>query len=312
MQSARKSIHPQLTQTRGFTLIELLVVIAVIAVLIALLLPAVQAAREAARRSQCKNNLKQIGLAMHNYDASVSRFPPGYVTGATSPATANGWGWSAMLLPYLDQTPLYRKINFLLPVEHPNNAAAIQTTISGFLCPSDTVDNSPFRLTDATGTLITTAAPSCYAATVGDDSSETDDLTGNGTFFRNSGIRLAELKDGASNTALVGDRAWAMTNGIWAGAPNNAVCRAGNQNPWPFATGPSPDFVLVHNNWINILSDSDGGLDDFSSQHLGGVHILFADGSVRFIKSITQDGALRRAFWAMGTRASKDSTAGLD
>ena len=297
---------------RGFTLIELLVVIAIIAVLISLLLPAVQAAREAARRSQCKNNLKQIGLAMHNYHASINRFPPGYVAGAAYPVTTNGWGWTAMLLPYLDQGPLYRKINFLLPVEHPSNAAAIQTSITGLLCPTDIVDSGPFRLTDATGTLIATAAPSSYAATVGDDSSETDDPTGNGTFFRNSGIRISDLRDGTSTTAMVGDRAWALTNGIWAGSPNNAVCRAGKQNSWPLATGSAPDFVLVHNNWINITTDSDGGLDDFSSFHIGGVHILFADGSVRFIKSITQDGPLRRAFWAMGTRAGKDSTAGLD
>src|SRR5205809_2892375 len=102
----------------AFTLIELLVVIAIIAVLVALLLPAVQQAREAARRSQCKNNLKQIGLALQNYHSSANRFPPGYVAGATYPATSNGWGWSAMILPYLDQAPLYRKINFGLPVEH--------------------------------------------------------------------------------------------------------------------------------------------------------------------------------------------------
>ena len=297
---------------RGFTLIELLVVIAIIAVLIALLLPAVQSAREAARRSQCKNNLKQIGLAMQNYHASLGRFPPGYVAGAAYPATGNGWGWNAMLLPYLDQTPLYRKINFKLPIEHPSNAAAIQTSISGFICPTDQVDNGPFRITDATGTLITSAAGSSYAATVGDDSSATDDLTGNGTFFRNSGIRMADLRDGTSHTTLVGDRAWAFTNGMWAGAPNNAICRAGRQNTWLLATGPAPDFVLVHNNWINILTDSDGGLDDFSSMHNGGVHLLFADGSVRFIKTINQDGPLRLAFWAMGTRAGRDMTAGLD
>ena len=297
---------------RGFTLIELLVVIAIIAILIALLLPAVQQAREAARRSQCKNNLKQMGLALHNYHASVNRFPPGYVAGAAYPATANGWGWSAMILPYLDQSPLYRQIDFRLPVEHPKNAAAIQKSLAGYLCASDLVSSGPFRVTDATGTFVASAAPFSYAGTVGDDSSETDDPTGNGTLFRNSGIRIGDLKDGTSTTVLVGERAWGMTNGLWAGAPNNALCRAGAQNPWSLATGPAPDFVLAHNNWINIVTDSDGGLDDFSSFHVGGVHILFADGSVRFIKSITRDGPLRLAFWAMGTRAGRDNTAGLE
>ena len=301
------------TRRCGFTLIELLVVIAIIAILISLLLPAVQQAREAARRSQCRNNLKQIGLALQSYHASTNRFPPGYVAGAAYPATSNGWGWSAMILPYLDQDPLYRKIDFRLPVEHANNAGAIRALISGYLCPSDMVDNGPFRITDATATLITTAAPFSYAATVGDDSSDVSDPIGNGTFFRNSGIRIGDLKDGTSTTALVGDRAWAMTNGIWAGAPNNAVCRAGQSNPWSsLATGPAPTFGLVHNNWINILTDSDGGLDDFSSMHQGGVQILFADGSVRFIKNITIDGPLRKAFWAMGTRASKDRVEGLE
>src|SRR5579864_3321798 len=91
----------------GFTLIELLVVISIIAVLIALLLPAVQQAREAARRVQCKNNLKQIGTALHNYHAALDVFPPGYVAGAPYPATTNGWSWCALLLPHLDQAPLY-------------------------------------------------------------------------------------------------------------------------------------------------------------------------------------------------------------
>src|SRR6186997_3302889 len=100
---------------RGFTLIELLVVIAIIAVLIALLLPAVQAAREAARRAQCVNNLKQIGLALHNYHASYNSFPSGATVGYQDPGVEDGWiNWSvhAALLPYLEMTPLYNAINF--------------------------------------------------------------------------------------------------------------------------------------------------------------------------------------------------------
>jgi len=298
---------------RGFTLIELLVVIAVIGVLVALLMPAVQQAREAARRTQCRNNLRQIGVALHNYHASHNMFPPGYVAGAPYPATTNGWGWPAMLLPYLDQTPLYNAINFQLPVEHPANLPSVATTLPGFLCPSDQTGSGKFQITDAAGAVIIGKAPaSSYAATVGDDSSDADGLTGNGTFYRNSGTRIADLCDGTSTTVLVGERGFGYVNGTWAGAPNAGLVRAGALNPWKSATGTSPIFLLVHNNWINILTDSDGGLDDFSSFHAGGAQLLFADGSVRFIATIITDGPLHRAFWGMGTRAGGEVIQGLE
>jgi len=298
---------------RGFTLIELLVVMAVISVLVALLMPAVQQAREAARRSQCRNNLKQIGLALQNYHASHDRFPPGYVAGATYPATTNGWGWTAMLLPYLDQAPLYNAINFQLPVEHSTNLPSVATMLPGLLCPSDQTGAGTFQITDAGGTVIIPAAPPfSYAATVGDDNSEADALTGNGTFYRNSGTRIADLVDGTTTTVLVGERGFGYVKGTWAGAPNGGLVRAGTLNPWPAATATSPVFLLVHNNWINILTDSDGGLDDFSSFHTGGAQMLFADGSVRFIKTIITDGPLRRTFWGMGTRGGGEVIQGLE
>ena len=312
MIDSRKPLHAACRLCRGFTLIELLVVIAIIAVLVSLLLPAVQQAREAARRSQCKNNLKQIGLAMHNYHDNARVFPPGYVAGAAYPATANGWGWAAMLLPYLDQAPLYNSISFGLPVQHSANAAAAGRSPAVFLCPTDLVTSGNFSISDAGGTILARVGPSSYAATVGDDSSEADALTGNGVTFRNSAVRMADIVDGSSQTVLAGDRAWAQTNGSWVGAPDQAVVRAGVRNPWALATATSPVFHLVHNNWINILTDSDGGLDDFSSFHTGGVQLLFADGSVRFIANITQDGTLRRSFWGMGTRGGGEIIQGLE
>jgi prepilin-type N-terminal cleavage/methylation domain-containing protein/prepilin-type processing-associated H-X9-DG protein len=293
---------------RGFTLVELLVVIAIIGILIGLLLPAVQAAREAARRAQCTNNLKQIGLACHNYHDALGSFPSGYLATADYPDTTPGWGWAAVLLPYVEQSPLHSQLNFSLPVE---SSAAIQTMVAVFLCPSDSPSPSAFAVTDATWGTIVQAAPSSYAATVGDDSCEADDATANGVFYRNSRTRMADIIDGTSQTALLGDRAWADTQGIWAGAPHGGVVRPGPRNPWQTTTASSATFVLVHNNFINVKDDADGGLDDFSSYHPGGANILFADGSVHFIASITSDGPQRHAFWAMGTRAGGDSTAAL-
>src|SRR5438094_9588305 len=127
----------------GFTLIELLVVIAIISVLIGLLLPAVQAAREAARRTQCVNNLKQIGLALHHYEQAYKALPPGYVSNfdALGADTGPGWGWAAMLLPQFEQSPLFHAINFNLAIEAPANSTARLPIVNVFLCPSDSVQS---------------------------------------------------------------------------------------------------------------------------------------------------------------------------
>ncbi|HEY1381501.1 MAG TPA: DUF1559 domain-containing protein [Gemmataceae bacterium] len=298
------------TFRRGFTLIELLVVIAIIAVLIGLLLPAVQKVREAAARTKCQNNLKQIGLACHSYHDANRGLPPGYAATANYPDTAPGWGWPAFLLPYLEQDALYRQIDFTRPI--PSSPAAIRTMVPLLLCPSDSPAAAAFPVTDGLGTVVCTAAPSSYAATVGSDASEVEDEFGNGVFYRNSKTQFADITDGTSQTVLAGDRAWADTNGIWAGAPSGALVRAGERNPWPAATASAACFVLAHNNWINIKTDADGGLDDFSSYHAGGVNLLFADGSVHFVRSITADGQDRLDFWALGTRAGGETVKGLD
>jgi prepilin-type N-terminal cleavage/methylation domain-containing protein/prepilin-type processing-associated H-X9-DG protein len=289
---------------RGFTLVELLVVLAIIAILLGLLLPAVQKMRATAARLKCANNLKQMGLACHNYHDTHNGLPPGYfatmpyTNGATD--TSPGWGWAAFVLPFLEQGNLHRQLDFTQPLQ---NSPAIETVVPFFLCPSDIVPLKAFALTDASFAPVTVAAPSSYAATCGPDASEVADLTGEGCFFRNSQIQLTDVTDGASSTVLIGDRAWSQTNGVWAGSPAGAVARAGSQNPWPLAAGPAPTLVLVHNNWLNIRTDSDGGLDDFSSNHTNGANFVFADGSVHFITSVVAPGQLHADFQALGTRA---------
>jgi prepilin-type processing-associated H-X9-DG protein/prepilin-type N-terminal cleavage/methylation domain-containing protein len=297
----------------AFTLIELLVVIAIIGTLIGLLVPAVQQVRAAAARAQCQNNFHQIGLACHGYHDAHKNLPPGYL--ATSPYqdgagdTAPGWGWAAFLLPQLEQDNLYRRLDLAGPVQ---GSPDIQTLVPVFLCPADNPPAGAFAVTDATGTTVALAAPSSYAASCGPDASDVADPTGLGVFYRNSHTRLTDITDGTSQTVMIGDRAWADGQGIWAGAPSGAVMRPGPRNPWPSATAPAPTLVLVHNNWINIKTDADGGLDDFSSYHPGGANLLFADGSVRFVRSITIDGPERRDFWAFGTRAGGEVIQGLN
>ena len=272
----------------GFTLIELLVVIAIIAVLVGLLLPAVQQAREAARRTQCKNNLKQIGLALHSYHDTFNTLPMGYCSALPysdgSTDTANGWGWSTMILPYLDQGPLYNQFNFSQPIP---NFAGIKTTIKAYLCPSDITPGGPIAITNPAGTTLTTAAVSSYAAMCGGDETGTSDITGLGAFYRNSRVRLADISDGTTHTILITERATCISRGIWAGAINNGLVKAGpNNRASQTATEPAACLVLMHAHLNNVTIDADGGLDDSSSLHTGGSFVLSADGSVHFVRDI--------------------------
>lgn len=159
------SYPPSRMSRPGFTLIELLVVIAIIATLIALLLPAVQQAREAARRSQCKNHLKQLGVALHNYHDTHSCFPAGYYSYGTSngsgPAwaaidpdtwdAAPGWTWGTMILPFMDQAVLYNALDLNRPCWDPVNLSATQTKLPAFLCPTSSGGDEPFLVQDASG-----------------------------------------------------------------------------------------------------------------------------------------------------------------
>lgn len=223
-----KALFPS-RKNRGFTLIELLVVIAIIAILIALLLPAVQQAREAARRSACKNNLKQLGLAMHNYHDTHSIFPRANFE--RQEASTYGYGnysyfafsAQAMLLPFLDQAPLYNKFNFSLAPNQSTNDTTKRAVIPAFLCPSDTrgIQNGGGYGLGPGNNYAVCAGPSVYWFGFGPSTNTTPQNLQHqvGMFNYRKAVRIRDIIDGSSNTIAAGE--------IMMGDGNNSGSQVG-------------------------------------------------------------------------------------
>lgn len=317
---------------KGFTLIELLVVIAIIAILIALLLPAVQQAREAARRTQCKNNLKQLGLAMHNYHDVFNSLPPGYVdlrsTGlGTSTLNDNGhWAWSAFILPYIDQAPLFAQINVGNVTGSDALAAntnAMQGPFPAFRCPSDGgapkhhdpnaaagyAVEAPHGGTN-TGLAITNYVVSNNIANVRINPAPngTSGTTGCiGPFYRDSSTGFRDIIDGTSNTLLIGERAY--KRGGYLNRAGTLLLVRGQEGGC--SGGPTAGDSGYCAEWgqgfmsiagtvrypINMPLTTSGSSDRnqaYSSHHVGGAQFVMADGAVRFISEntdLSNDGA---------------------
>jgi prepilin-type N-terminal cleavage/methylation domain-containing protein/prepilin-type processing-associated H-X9-DG protein len=272
----------------AFTLIELLVVIAIIGVLIGLLLPAVQKVREAANRARCQNNLKQIGIALHHYHDVEGSFPPGYRWQPTSPDdprnTAPGWGWAALLLPYLEEQNLSGQIHCALPVEDASNAAARNTVVKVYVCPSDR-ETGVFTIRNAAGAPLATAATNSYAGCYGAGGEiAADPGRGNGVFFRNSRVRLADIGDGSSYTIAIGERCALFTRTPWAGAVSHGTTRVTAGAPTSSTSvEEAPTQTLAHTG-SHTLNDPASDPDDFFTPHNGAAMFLFGDGSVRPVR----------------------------
>jgi len=286
----------------AFTLIELLVVIAIIGILIGLLLPAVQKVREAASRMSCSNNLKQLGLGLHNYESSFQKLPSGYLSATASLNGENlgsGWGWGAQLLPFIEQDNLFRQINTKLDILDSTHATVRTRVMKTFRCPSDTPTGETFTVRNESGTVLCDLAFANYVACGGNYEVSRGPQLNTGIGLRNSGYRLTDIQDGTSNTLFLTERESKRSpNTTWVGAVTGGI------NP-PLNPGLDDElgqtFILTQTGEVDearMPNNSLAHVEDASSRHTGGVMAVFGDGSVRFIRD-----SIAPAQWVgLGTR----------
>lgn len=317
----------------GFTLIELLVVIAIIAILVALLLPAVQQAREAARRSQCKNNLKQLGLALHNYHDTHSVFPPGAITVRSVPrtacgtssaacqdanvwcntspnATTNGAPWTVMILPYLEEAARYESYNFNQTLSHSFTSQAGTTSpnynlwyaqVTKYQCPSDPSSGNGVNNSNYFGVMgggdLGQGGVSCMGA------NNSVRFYNNGILHVNSSTRMRDITDGTSNTFLVGESRYMLTE---SGSTSTyylgwgSSIRFGSSNTYPNTAALAAAYQAINSRagsgGVKPASGSDvrnfaGNM--FGSEHTGGCQFLMGDGGVRFVSQNMNESTYR-------------------
>ena len=293
------------SKRRGFTLIELLVVVVIIGILISMLMPAIQMIREAARRTSCMNNLKQIGLACHNYAGAHEFLPPGWK--ASSELGVPGWGWASAILPFMEEQNLADQIDYDLFIEDPHHADAVVQPIASYFCPSDEAQFArefllpitPFiNIPDPHGRdhLPMNLAASNYVGSFGltfdienppvdncPHPYHADSFQRGGVFYWNSRVRIEDITDGTSQTIMVGERESSKEYSTWVGAVHSAQFRTWRVTAWcaePPNTGQHP-------------------YAEFSSVHAGDLtNFVLADGSVQSI----YDGVDWETFASLGTR----------
>jgi len=320
-----------MNRRRGFTLIELLVVIAIIGVLIALLAPAAQKVRAAAARTQCQNNLKQIGLGLHNYYGVRGSFPASHLrktwsVDPTNPAGHFRWSALAQIAPFLEQDAIYKALDMTYPlygggaiqketIPFPPNRQPLSIVISLFLCPAD-------RQT----VVVPDRAPGNYVACVGSNANG-DAAVGNGIFFQNSKVRFREILDGVSNTVAFSESTLGSGGDPVTGPGDitlhyktvktsltEAECSAvttlttNRGNLWAdgaYNCGLYNNILTPNSPTMDCVKHSNPAWRAARSRHSGGVNVLMGDGSVHYVA----DGIESELWRALGTRAGEERVA---